>query len=80
MYNIRLFYLIGVGNDDNFISPSNFHILLYYVVYCVTVVLCDCGMLLLCFVQFTKKAGLSGPTRWSEEEIQIALEGSSATS
>ena len=45
----------------------------------MTGILCDCGMLL-CFVQFTKKAGLSGPTRWSEEEIQIALEGSSATS
>ena len=61
------------------------YIMWYYVTavlcdwYCVTVVLCDCGMLL-CFVQFTKKAGLSGPTRWSEEEIQIALEGSSATS
>jgi len=25
--------------------------------------------------QFTKKAGQGGPTRWSEEEIQVALEG-----
>ena len=58
---------MGVGNDNNFINPGN------------VLSLVSCGMLL-CFVQFTKKAGLSGPTRWSEEEIQIALEGSSAAS
>ena len=28
-------------------------------------------------VQFTRKAGLGGPTRWSEDEIQVALEGTS---